>query len=586
MSKKTKQKNIEPNKPKANVFELIAPYKWISILLVVLALLSNGINLIIPQLISTGIDSYVKGAFDYVSLIQKFVLASVLIFLFAYLQGIVQTIVSERVAKDIRTNLSNKISRQSFAFIQEANPSKLLSNLTSDIDSIKYFVSQAVVSIASSIFILIGASVLLLSINWKLGLMILAIIPIIAVVFFLIFSKVKVLFKQSREVIDWLNKVINESVMGAAIIRVVNSQIFEYQKFLEANTRARDLGLSILKLFATLMPSVLFVMNMATLVILLVGGHYVINDAMTLGDFAAFNQYLILLIFPIMIIGFMSNMIAQASASYTRIKEVLETTESVDEGTKNKPLDGNISLQNIEVVYGNKPVLKNVSFDVKAGSQTAIIGPTAAGKTQVLYLLTGLIKASKGEISYDGVKLELYNKESLQSEIGFVFQDSVLFNLNLRENIAFSNIVTDTSLEKAIETAELKDYVDSLPEGLDALISERGNSLSGGQKQRIMLARALALNPKILLLDDFTARVDAKTERKIIQNIQRNYPNITLISVAQKIASVRNFQQIILLMQGEVVAKGTHEELMNTSPEYVQINNSQRSTNHYENNED
>ncbi len=178
--------------------------------------------------------------------------------------------------------------------------------------------------------------------------------------------------------------------------------------------------------------------------------------------------------------------------------------------------------------------------------------------------------------------LESYDKEALHRQVGFVFQDSILFNLTLRENIAFSTAIPQQDMEKAIATAELHDFIATLPMGLDTVVSERGTSLSGGQKQRVMLARALALNPKVLLLDDFTARVDANTERAILQNIQRNYPDITLISVTQKISSVEHYDQIILLMEGEVLASGTHGRLMETSPEYVQIYESQRSTNLYE----
>jgi ATP-binding cassette subfamily B protein len=569
-------------KPKANVFELIAPYRWVTLLLILFALLSNGINLVIPKIISHGIDSFDAGRFNYQPIVVQFVVASVLIFVFAYLQGIVQAYVSEKVAKDMRQKLSDKISRQSYAYIQQSNPSKLLSILTSDIDSIKFFVSQAIVSIASSVFILIGAAVLLISINWKLGLLVLAIIPIITFVFFFIFSKVKALFKQTREVVDWLNKVINESVMGAAIIRVLNSQAIEYRKFMEASTKGKNLGLSILNLFATLVPIIFFVMNLATLLILALGGHFVVTGSMSMGNFAAFNQYLILLIFPIMMIGFMSNMMAQAGASYTRIKEVLEAAEADEAGKLKQEIQGNLDFRQAGMTYGETPVLKNVSFSVKAGTKTAIIGPTAAGKSQLLYLLTGLIKPTQGAILFDGQDAEMYDKESLYRQIGFVFQDSILFNLSLRENIAFSNSVEDESLSKAIQTAELHDFIHTLPDGLNTIVSERGNSLSGGQKQRIMLARALAVNPKILLLDDFTARVDAKTEKKILNNVQHNYPGLTLILVTQKIASVKHFEQIILLMDGDLVASGTHEELMRNSPEYVQIYNSQRSTSYYE----
>lgn len=579
MSKKVNK----PQSPKnPSVFGVLKPYKLIISGLIVFALLSNAVNLAIPQIISRAVDDFSNGSFSLQTIVWEFLLASVVIFIFTFLQGILQTYASERVARDLRTRLSDKISRQNYAFINNQNPSKLLTNLTSDVDSIKMFVSMAVVSLASSLFVVIGASALLISINWKLALNVLVIIPVIIGAFGVVFGKLSVLFKKSREMVDRLNKIINESIIGAALVRVLNAQVTEYNKFMEANSTARDISLSILKLFATLIPIVVFVSNMAMLAILALGGHFVISGTMTLGDFAAFNSYLVLLIFPIMVIGFISNFIAQASVAYGRICVVLNAPETSDTGTMETALKGKIELKNINVKIGEKPILKDISFIIPAGSKTAIIGPTAAGKTQLLYLLTGLLKADSGQILFDNIDLNDYKKENFQHQIGFVFQDSVIFSLSLRENIAFNKKVTDESLRKAIETAELQDFVEQLPLKLDTIVSERGTNLSGGQKQRIMLARALALNPKILLLDDFTARVDNQTEQKILANVQKNYPEITLLSVTQKIASVEQYEQIIVLEEGEILASGTHTELIKSSPEYVQIFNSQRSTNHYE----
>ncbi len=576
------------NKPKQpGIFSLLKPYSGLVTMLILFALFSNSMNLWLPKIISHGIDGYIHSLFththyDVNPTLVKFSLAVVFIFIFAYLQSIIQTYTSEKVARDLRTRLSDKISRQSNAFIDEVNPSKLLTNLTSDVDSIKLFVSQALVSIISSVFTIVGGSILLLTINWKLGLCVIAILPIIGGTFAWVLRKVRALFKQSREVIDWLNKVINESILGAALIRVINSQQLEFDKFLQANTKAKDYGLSILRLFAGLIPIITFMANIASLTILAMGGHFVINGTMTLGDFAAFNSYLAQLIFPIFVIGFMSNIIAQATASFQRINTVLDAVDTSEAGVLTETLRGDIELKDVSVIYGQKPALKNVSFAVKAGSKIAIIGPTAAGKSQLLYLLTGLIKSNAGEVLFDGKNISDYNSESFHSQVGFVFQDSIIFNMSIRENIAFSDTVTDESLEKAIETAELKGFIDALPEKLSTVVSERGSSLSGGQKQRIMLARALAINPKVLLLDDFTARVDNNTEKKILTNVQKNYPGLTLISVTQKIASVEHYDQIILLMQGEIVATGKHDELMHSSPEYVQIFNSQQSTSNYE----
>ena len=208
--------------------------------------------------------------------------------------------------------------------------------------------------------------------------------------------------------------------------------------------------------------------------------------------------------------------------------------------------------------------------------------PVSAWSGFSITILIRSYEAVACAITFDGEGIGCYNSESFYSQVGFVFQDSIIFNMSIRENIAFSDAVTDASLEKAVETAGLKEFVDLLPHKLSTIVSERGSSLSGGQKQRIMLARALAVDPKILLLDDFTARVDNNTEKRILENLQRNYPDLTLISVTQKINSVEDYDQIILLMQGELIACGRHEALVRTSPEYVQLLNAQQSTSHYE----
>jgi ATP-binding cassette, subfamily B, bacterial len=569
-------------KPKGpGLFSLIKPYRTLVYPLVALTIGAACIQLIFPHINGHGIDAFIQGK-PITRFVWQLFAASCASFVLTFAISFVQTFIAERVARDLRTKLTDRISRQDYAFLQKTSSAQLLTNLTSDVDSIKIFTSQVVATIYSSIFIILGASFFLLRIKWQLALCVIAIIPIIGLTFWLILKKVRVLFKASREVIDWLNKVINESILGAALIRVIHSQQLEYKKFLEANAKALGLGMRILNLFASLIPVIIFTANMATLAILGFGGHYVIFGTMSLGDFTQFNQYLSQLIFPILTLGFMSNLIAQAQASFGRISGVLNAPEPVEKGTLVKELKGNIELIDIGISFSGKEALKEVSFRVAGGSKTAVIGPTAAGKTQLLYLLTGLTKPDKGQILLDGQPLDDYKKEDFHRQVGFVFQDSIIFNMSIRENIAFSDKVTDQSLEKAIATAELKDFIDSLPEGLNTVVSERGTSLSGGQKQRIMLARALAIEPRILLLDDFTARVDTQTEQKILGNVRQNYPGITLLSVTQKIAAIEDYDQIILLMEGELIAGGTHAQLMKTCPEYVQIYQSQRSTSHYE----
>ncbi len=568
--------------PQAGLFSLLKPYGGLIALLVVLTITGNGLNLVVPQIIARAVDAFGQNTLVLSTVIWQFSIVALLVFTLTYSQYVVQTYASERVARDLRTRIAAKVSVQPYAYVEQATPAKLLTNLTSDVDAVKMFVSMAIASIISSVFLIIGAGVLLLSINWRLGLSVMAIVPLIAITFQLVLRKVRPLFRRGQEAIDWLNRVISESILASALIRLLNTHQIEYTKFLEANTEARDIGLTILRLFAGMIPIITFATNLATVTILWLGGNLVVAGNMTLGDFTAFNSYLAILIFPIILIGFMSNVIAQATASFMRIGMVLNVPEAPKIEGLVRDLRGDVEIRNVSLAFGEKTVLRDLSFSIPAGSRTAIIGPTAAGKTQLLYLLMGLMPPTSGSVLYDGEPIGAYDKEALHKQVGLVFQDSVMFNLPLRENIAFSATVQPEDLDRAIATAELGGLITSLPQGLETVVSERGTSLSGGQKQRVMLARALALNPRVLLLDDFTARVDQATERSVLGNVHRNYPGITLISVTQKIASVMDYDRIILLMEGEVLATGTHQTLMEASPEYVQLFHSQRSTSHYE----
>lgn len=567
---------------KHSIFSLVPKYKGMIAGLLFMAIFGKGLSLLLPKIIASGIDAYTQNKFDAMAVTAPFLAISIVILISDYALGILQTYASERVAKDLRQNVADKISRQSYSFIQKSTAGKLLTNLTSDIDAVKIFISQGIIVLVSSLFIIMGASAMLLITNLKLGLTVLTIIPIMGLMFVGIFSKVGILFRKSQQIIDRLNKIINESILGSTIIRVLHGQSEEQAKFKEINTEAKENGLKILRVFSSMIPLITFVSSLATLIVLAYGGHLTITKEMTIGQLAAFNSYISILVFPMLMLGFISNMIARSSASYARVIEVQDTPEIKANGNHTAKLRGQIDLHDVSISFGDHPILKHISFSIPAQTRTAILGPTAAGKTQLLNVLTGLTTPDSGQVLYDGTLVTDFDGENLHAQIGMVFQDSIVFNLSIRENIAFGRDIKSKDLAKALQTAELDDFINELPNGMDTLVSERGTTLSGGQKQRLMLARALAINPKILLLDDFTARVDNATEHRILKNIRDNYPNITLVSVTQKIASIEDYDLIILLMEGEILAQGTHAELMKNSPEYVQIYQSQRSTNQYE----
>lgn len=567
---------------KPSLFSILGRYKALIGFLVLFALAGSALNLILPKIIAHAIDSYNAGSFRAGAIIAEFSAATIFIFVFSYLQNVMQVYASERVARDIRRRISAAVSNQSFSWVESVGASKLLTNITSDTDAVKSFVAQAFPSLVSAMFVIIGSSILLVSLNWKLGLSILIMIPLVALTFGLIFSRIGGLFKKAQEIIDRLNKIISDSILGAAIIRVLNSQSAEYDRFLVANTESLNTGQSILRLFASMIPIIVFISNLGIITVLIFGGHLVMTGSMTIGDFTAFQSYVAVLVFPMMMIGFVSNVIASAGASYGRIAGILDLPEPSSSGIVSKSLTGQITVQNVSRTAGGSAILKDVSFEIASKTKTAIVGPTGGGKTQLLYMMAGLLAPDAGSVRYDGTDINDFDRAAFFKQVGIVFQDSVMFNLSIRENILFGSSASDESLSRAIEAAELSDFVSTLPKGLDTLVSERGTSLSGGQKQRIMLARALALDPKILLLDDFTARVDAETERKILANLVRLYPNLTLISVTQKIAPIEHYDKIILVMEGELLASGTHDKLLSQSVEYAQIASSQKSTNTYE----
>lgn len=573
------QNSKKPTPKQNNFFSFLKPYNKLIVILLILAFFANGLGLFIPRLVGLAIDKYNQTqVFEPNTIILQLGLISFFVLLFSILQGIASSYTAEKISRDLRTKLVKKLASQSYGYIAKVTPARLLTNLTSDIEAVKSIITQVIVSAFAGILTLIGITIFLLSINWRLALIALTIIPLIGLAFFLIFRKIGPLFRKRQQNVDTINKVINESIIGSTLVRVLNSQKSEIDKFSKVSNVNRDLGIATVNLFSSLIPIINLLYNFATLLVLYYGGKQVADGTLTVGEFSAFFSYLALFITPIFILGFISNVFARSIISLSRIEEVLNSKEESHTGKIVKKIQGKIEFKNVTLDYNNRSVLKNISFAIEPKTKTAILGPTASGKTQIFSLISGLVKANSGQILIDDILLEDYDQESLYSQLGLVFQDSIIFNTTLRENIQFRNVEDAKILEKAVATANLEDLVNSMPKGLETEISERGGNLSGGQKQRLMLARSLAINPKILLLDDFTARVDIATERQILSDLEKNYPDLTLISITQKIEPIKEYDQIIVLMEGDLLAIGKHQDLLKNSFEYNQIYESQQNT--------
>ncbi len=567
------------NPPAPKITGFFRNYLRFLIPLIIAATLANGIGLVIPALISKHIDIYqVSGNYNFNLILLELIGITVAVAVFTLIQSALATFTAEKMAYDLRDQLAKKISQQSFHYVSTTTVAKLLTIITSDVDGIKGLISQGIVAIFSALLILIGSSIALLSIDLKLALITLSIIPLIALAFSFIFGRIGKLFRAAQENLEKINKVVNESIIAASLVRVLNAESQEKDKFDVVNTKSYDVGFAIVKGFGSLFPIINLLANASTLLILWFGGLKTISGELSLGNFAAFFAYASMLLAPVFIIAFISTTMSRAFISWQRINSVLQAHLEEINGTITTPIKGNISFESVSLAYNEKKVLKNISFAIKQGSRTAIVGPVSAGKSQILYLIARLIQPTQGSINIDDKPLADYERDTLMRAIGLVFQDSIILNTTVRENIQLHESVDESALQKAIDTAQLSDLIASLPQGLETQISERGSNLSGGQKQRLMLARALALNPKVLLLDDFTARVDQATEKEIIDAIQKNYPPLTLISITQKIEPIKTYDQIIVLMEGELIAIGTHEDLLANSLEYQQICESQKTS--------
>jgi ATP-binding cassette subfamily B protein len=580
---------------------LIAAYRWWVVTVSVLGLVANGLALYVPMISARvvdqaaaiadrgGLQGFAEGlpggfwATILAGSLPMLLVVAVLAMLIAVIQIIFTTYFAEKVALGLRTRLVAKVGDQTFDYVSKSTPGHLLTVATSDVDAVKNVFAQGLVTLLGAAVTLVGAAILLITIDWKLALLTLSVIPLLIVTFAVVFGKLGKLFKEGQETLERINAVINESVVGAAIIRVLDAGSTEVKKFGVVNGRAREIGLSVVAGISALIPIIMLLSNVATLIIVWFGGRAVMAGGLSIGDLSAFISYSAMFVWPLFVLSFVGMTLSRGAVSLDRIQAVLDAPVGAEDGTYDGPIEGHVEFRGVTLRYagddGERTILKNVSFSIKAGTRNAIVGPTAAGKTQLFYLMSGLVDPSEGKVLIDGRPLSQYARQALLTKIGLVFQDSIVFNASLRENIAFSDAsADDAKLHKAIKTAELDELVEALPDGLDTLVSERGTSLSGGQKQRMMLARALAVEPSILLLDDFTARVDRATEASILRNVREGYAGTTLVSITQKVEPIKDYDQVIVLMEGELVAVGTHAELIESSLEYRQISESQEST--------
>jgi ATP-binding cassette, subfamily B, bacterial len=564
---------------KTSIKSLLNKYKFYLIGLIILSVLANVTNLLVPKLIGQLVDRVSSNNTSVADTTLYYTIAALIIggFIMALCELMFSVWFSEKFAKDLKIASFNNLTKQPYQYVINQGSAKIITVFGSDIDNIQENFTSSISYIFQAVVLLLGALVLMITTSWKLTIIAVVALPVIVIGFFFMFSKIGKFFQLSQTNLTELNNTIGENINSANLVRVLASTSWEERKYFNFNSQSKSISLNIVKAFSFLLPFINLISNIVTVAFLYFGARIVTSGELTVGALTAFLGYFALLITPIFILGFTSQGISQALASWKRVEPILNADGKEIVGTYNpEKIQGDIEVKNINLEYNGKMVLDNINFTIKKGQKTAILGPTGAGKSQLLNILLGLAKPTSGEVFIDGHNITEWNQNTLLNHAGIVFQESLVFNTTFRHNIDMDRGIKDEAITKAVNTSQLQDYVKNLTNGYDTSILAKGANLSGGQKQRLTLARALASSPDILLLDDFTARVDGNTEKLIRDAIDANYPDTQIIQVCQKIDSIKNYDSIIVIMEGQLLAQGTHEELLKTSVEYNQIYKSQQ----------
>jgi len=548
-------------------------------------MLVSGANLVAPLLVGRAIDQGIApGRADVLAYVVAGLVAIALARgLFTFLQGYLAERASQGVAYDLRDALFGQMERLSFSYYDRVQTGQLVQRLTNDVEQIRSFAGSGVVQLANAVVMLVGAAALLFYLDWRLALVALAVVPAIALLLVRFVRLIRPLFGQVQQTLGRLNTVLQEDLSGVRVIRAFAREDYETARYKAVNDELLDKNLQTVRVFANNFPFVFLLANVGTLAIVWFGGWQVINGGLSIGELVAFNTLLGFMLFPILTIGFLSASISRAGASASRVFEILdaplEVTDKPD-ASPLPPLRCRVEFDDVSFRYpgSEREILRGVSFAVEPGSTVAILGTTGSGKSTLVNLLPRFYDATGGAVRLDGHDVRDVTLSSLRAQIGTVLQEARLFSGTVKDNVAFGKPdATDEEVREAAKAAQADDFIRGLSDGYETVIGERGVGLSGGQRQRIAIARALLVNPRLLILDDSTSAVDAETEAAIQETLDRlmREKHRTVFVIAQRVSTVRDADLILVLDEGTIGAMGTHEELRSTSELYNEILGSQ-----------
>ena len=500
---------------------------------------------------------------------------------FAFLQAYWAERNSQDVAFDLRNDLFTKVQTLSFSYHDRNQTGQLMVRATDDVEKVRLFIGQGLIQLAGAVLLLSGTLIILFTTNAKLTLSILWVLPV-ALALFMIFGTIsQPLFREVQVRLSRLNTRLQENLAGIKVVKAFTREKDEQRKFGKEADSLMTQQIKVMRIFTFLFPVIFLVANLGQASTLYFGGRQIIAGTLTLGQWQEFSLYLVYIFLPLAQFGIIITQMGQASASASRVFEILDAESDVKDkpdAVELPPVKGNIRFEDVTFRYysSGEPVLKNVSLEAQPGQTVALLGATGSGKTSIINLIPRFYDPSEGRVTIDNIDLRDVSLDSLRSQIGIVLQETTLFAGTYRDNIVFRKTdSTQEEVEAAARAAAADDFIRSFPDGYDTPVGERGTTLSGGEKQRIAIARALLLNPHILILDDSTSSVDVATEVQIQNALDQLMGGRTSFVIAQRISTVVNADQILVLDKGEIAARGVHEELMEESPIYAEIYYSQ-----------
>ncbi len=550
-------------------------YRWLMILGLFMTTIISVLAIVNPHISGLIVDDVIReGHHDALPYLIAILLGATAIrSVMRYFYQVVFETCSQGILYEMRDTVYRKFMQEDFTFYNKERTGDLMSRQTGDMDAIRHFVAYVVYAVYENVLLLIFALIMIFTVNWKLALCMIAVLPFTAMTTYFQSKQVRPAFRRNRNCFSSLNAFVQENVSGNRVVKAFSKEEYEISKFNSENDDFRDSQLEASKIWMRFLPIFEVLSYLLTIILMIYGGYMVIQGRITMGDLVKVNGYLWMLTTPLRMAGWLINDIQRFTTSVEKIYDTYTKEPEIktpEKGIRTSRLKGAVEFKNVSYRADDTGIVENISFKVEPGQTVGIIGSTGAGKSTIMNLMCRFYDVTDGEVLLDGVNVKSLDLYNLRDNIGMAMQDVFLFSDTIEGNIAYAH--PDCSFEdvkRAAIMADANHFIQSLPDGYDTIVGERGVGLSGGQKQRISLARALLKNPAILILDDTTSAVDMETESYIQTQLKNIKNNCTIFVIAYRISSIRDADLILVMDNGKIIERGTHEELMKLNGYYA-----------------